>query len=69
MKERFLEQFNILAMTKSSLRLEEKHTGRIVYIHRKAFNALENASDYRITQQHINGLTTDWIEVLIWKVL
>jgi hypothetical protein len=69
MKERFLEQFNILAMTKSSLRLEEKRTGRIVYIHRKAFNALEDATDYRITQQHINGLTTDWIEVLIWKVL
>ena len=69
MKEKFLEQFNILAMTKSSLRLEEKRTGRIVYIHRKAFNALEDATDYRITQQHINGLITNWIEVLIWKVL
>lgn len=69
MKERFLEQFDILAMTKSSLRLEEKRTGRIVYIHRKAFNVLDNATDYRITQQHINGLTTDWIEVLVWRVI
>ena len=69
MKQRFLEQFNILAMTKSSLRLEEKRTGRIVYIHRKAFNVLDNATDYRITQQHINGSTTDWIEVLVWRVI
>jgi hypothetical protein len=69
MKQRFLDQFNILAMTKSSLRLEEKRTGRIVYIHRKAFNVLDNATDYRITQQHINGLTTDWIEVLVWRVI
>lgn len=69
MKERFLKEFEILAMTKSSLRLEEKRTGRTVYIHRKAFNALSDATDYRITQQNINGLTTDWIEILIWKVL
>ena len=69
MKEKFLNEFEILAMTRSSLRLEEKRTGRIVYIHRKAFNALSDATNYRITQQHINGLTTDWIEVLIWKVL
>jgi hypothetical protein len=69
MKQRFLEQFNILAMTKSSLRLEEKRTGHIVYIHRKAFNVLDNATDYRITQQHINGLTTNWIEVLVWRVI
>jgi hypothetical protein len=69
MKQRFLDQFNILAMTKSSLRLEEKRTGRIVYIHREAFNVLDNATDYRITQQHINGLTTDWIEVLVWRVI
>lgn len=69
MKERFLKQFDILAMTKSSLRLEEKRTGRIVYIHRKAFNILADATDYRITQQQINGLTTDWIEVLVWRVI
>lgn len=69
MKEKFLEQFNILAMTKSSLRLEEKRTGRIVYIHRKSFNILDDATDYRITQQHIKGLTTDWVEVLVWRVM
>lgn len=69
MKERFLNEFEIIAMTKSSLRLEEKRTGRTVYIHREAFNSLSEATDYRITSRHFKGDTTNWIEVLVWRVI
>lgn len=69
MKEKLLNEYEIVSMTKSSLKLIHKNKGKIVYIHRNAFNNLDNASNYRETEQMINGVRTLWIEILIWRIM
>ena len=66
MKERFLQEFNIVKMCKSSLLLQNKKTGEHVYIHRNAFNKLDMSVDYRIVRPEFMGGTA-WIEVLCWE--
>lgn len=66
MKEKFLAEFTIVRMSKSSLVVRDKD-GREAYIHRNAFNNLNIAQDYRMTKRpEMNGQW--WIEVLVWKV-
>lgn len=65
MKEKFLAEFTIIRMSKSSLVVCDKD-GREAYIHRNAFNNLDVAQDYRITVKPELGHQR-WIEVLVWK--
>ena len=69
MKEKLLNEYEILSMAKSSLRLRHRDKGEIVYIHRNAFNNIDKASDYRVTEQIVNGIQTLWIEILVWRVM
>lgn len=69
MKKKFNDQFEIVSMSRASLVLLDKHTNDIVYIHRNAFNSLEHAEDYRIVERVIAHKHTQWVEVLVWKVL
>lgn len=66
MKEKFLNEFTIVRMTKSSLVVRNKD-GHEFYIHRNAFNNLDTAQDYRaIKRAEMGGQW--WIEVLVWRV-
>lgn len=68
MKERLFEEFDIYRMSAHSLQLKCKRTGEIVYIHRNSFNAIDSAVDYRVVPRTFDrGITTNWIEILIWK--
>lgn len=70
MKKRFNDQFEILRMTNASLVLVDKKTGENVFIHRNAFNQLENSVDYRVVKKETpRGDINKWVEVLIWKSL
>jgi hypothetical protein len=65
-KEKFLAEFDIVRMSKSSLVVRNKD-GHESYIHRNAFNNLDIAQDYRLIKRaEMNGQW--WIEVLVWKV-
>ena len=66
MKEKFLAEFTIVRMSKSSLVVCDKD-GREAYIHRNAFNNLDIAQDYRMTKRPEMG-NQWWIEVLVWRV-
>lgn len=67
MKEKLLSEYDIVSMAKSSLRLRHKEKGEMVYIHRNAFNNIDQASDYRVTERFVNGVCTLWIETLVWR--
>ena len=70
MKEKFLSEYNIVNMNNKSLTVENKKTHQMCFIHRNAFNNLDNAIDYReIPKQTIKDVEKEliWIEVLIWK--
>ena len=71
MKRRFLETFDIEAMSGQSLRLRDIKTGETVFIHRNAFNALNDAVDFRVTTRESikNHNFNKWVEVLVWKAL
>lgn len=69
MKEKLLNEYEIISMAKSSLKLRHKEKGEMVYIHRNAFNNIDQASDYRVTERIVNGVYTLWIETLVWKVM
>lgn len=69
MKQRFLEQFEIVRMTKSCLCVQDKKSGEIAYIHRHAFNSLDICVDFRIIQRDGNGKLSNWVEVLVWKCI
>lgn len=69
MKEKLLNEYEIVSMAKSSLRLRHKEKGEMVYIHRNAFNNIDQASDYRVTERFVNGVCTLWIETLVWRVM
>jgi hypothetical protein len=66
MKEKFLAEFTIVRMSKSSLVVRDKD-GREIYIHRNSFNNLDVAQDYRIVERPEMGYQR-WIEVLVWRV-
>lgn len=67
MKEKFLAEFTIVRMSKSSLVVRDKD-GHEAYIHRNAFNNLGIAQDYRMTKRPEMG-DKWWIEVLVWRSL
>ena len=70
MKEKFLSEYNIVNMNNKSLTVENKKTQQMCFIHRNAFNNIDNAIDYReIPKQTIKDVEKEliWIEVLIWK--
>lgn len=71
MKKRFFETFDIETMSGHSLRLRDLKTNETVYIHRNAFNALNDAVDFRVVTREFarHGECSKWVEVLVWKVL
>jgi hypothetical protein len=69
MKKKFLERFEIISMAKSSLVVLDRETRKEAYIHRNAFNALEDAEDFRVVNRFIAGKDIPWVEVLIWRAL
>lgn len=71
MKKRFFETFDIEAMSGSSLKLRAIKANETVYIHRNAFNALDNAVDFRVVTREFSHRcdTNKWVEVLVWKAL
>lgn len=71
MKKKFFETFNIEAMSGHSLRLRDLKTNETVYIHRNAFNALDNAVDFRVVTREFSHKcdVNKWVEVLVWKAL
>ena len=68
MKEKLMQEFDIIKMCKSSLLLQNKKTGENVYIHRNAFNKLDMSVDYRVIKKEAVGYTA-WIEVLCWEFI
>ena len=66
MKEKLMQEFDIIKMCKSSLLLQNKKTCEYVYIHRNAFNKLDMSVDYRVIKKEAMGYTA-WIEVLCWE--
>ena len=71
MKDKFFNEFSIISMKRNSILCKELTTDKQVYIHRESFNALiaNQAVDYRVTEITHMGLTSNWIEVLVWKRL
>lgn len=71
MKDKFFNEFSIISMKRNSILCMELATNKQVYIHRESFNALVSNQivDYRVTEVTHMGLTSNWIEVLVWKRL
>ena len=73
MKQKFLSQYTIKNMNKNSLTVENNATHEMCFIHRNAFNQLDNATDFRETNKvFVSGgveKETKWIEILVWKTL
>ena len=65
MKEKFLSEFTIIRMSKSSLVVRNKN-GQEAYIHRNVFNNLDVAQDYRLVKRPELG-NQWWVETLVWK--
>ena len=69
MKEKFLSEYTLMSMKRNSIQLLNKKSGNFVYIHRNAFNELDNAVDYREVRDIHMTCADIWIEVLTWKRL
>lgn len=69
MKKKFFERFEIISMSRSSLLVLDRKTTKEAFIHRNAFNALDDAEDFRVVNRIIAGKETPWVEVLIWRAL
>jgi hypothetical protein len=67
--QNLLEVFEIVHMNKASLTLRDKGNGEHVFMHRRAFNNLPIAENWRVTERIIDGKPSKWIEVLIWVAL
>lgn len=67
MKEKFLAEFTIVRMSKSSLVVRNQN-GQEAYIHRNSFNNLDIAQDYRMTKRPEMD-NQWWIEILVWRSL
>lgn len=68
MKKRFLEEFEIVRMSRNSLVVRQHATGKECFIHRNAFNLLQDAVDYRIKEVWLgeDRRSSNWIEVCCW---
>lgn len=73
MKEKFLSEYTIVNMNNKSLAVESKKSRQRCFIHRNAFNQLENAVDFReVKKTWVCGVIEreiPWIEVLVWKTM
>lgn len=69
MRKKFNERFTIISMAKSSLLVVDNETKKEVYIHRNAFNSLDDAVDLRVVTRFIAGKDIPWVKVLIWRAL
>lgn len=73
MKQKFLSQYTLKNMNKNSLTVENNTTHEMCFIHRNAFNHLENAVDFREVKKTLvcGGIEreTSWIEVLVWRTM
>ena len=73
MKQKFLSQYTIKNMNKNSLTVENNTTHEMCFIHRNAFNKLDDAIDFReIKKLWVRGdieREIPWIEVLVWKTM
>lgn len=67
MKQKFFSTYDIVAMSKASLKCLNKKTGETVYISRRAFNSLDEAIDMRETRPEFCAGTMLWVEVCVWK--
>lgn len=68
MKNKFLNEFNIVRMSQNSMVLESNNTGQRVYIMRNLFNKImtndNKIVDYTIVEGDRGIL---WIELLSWS--
>ena len=69
MRKKFNERFTIISMAKSSLLVLDHETNKEAYIHRNAFNSLDDAVDFRVVTRFIAGKNIPWVEVLVWRAL
>lgn len=69
MKEKFLSEYTLIDMKRNSLRVRNNKSGKDCYIHRNAFNSLNDAVDYREVTDLTMTCASTWIEVLAWKRL
>lgn len=69
MRKKFNERFTIISMAKSSLLVLDNETRKEAYIHRNAFNSLDDAVDFRVVTRFIAGKDIPWVEVLVWRAL
>ena len=67
MKQKFFSTYDIIAMSKASLKCLNTETGNIVYISRRAFNALDKAVDMRECRPEFCGQAMLWVEVCVWE--
>lgn len=65
MKEKFMQNYELIRMSKNSLVFRNKSTNEPVFIHRNVFNNLDTAVDYR--QVTFEDKPNIWIEILTWN--
>ena len=71
--EKFNETYELYKMSKNSMIVNNRKTGEMVFIHRKAYNALLSGSveDFRTIKRTfctdgIHRQEQTWVEVLTW---
>ena len=73
MKQKFLSQYTLKNMNKNSLTVENNTTHEMCFIHRNAFNQLDNAVEFREMKKTLvsGGIERElpWIEVLVWRTM
>ena len=69
MKEKFLCEYEVMRVCNKSLACANRRNGKMVFIHRNAFNQLDQATDYRETEVEFNDTKQTWIQVLVWKTI
>jgi hypothetical protein len=67
--EKFHATYNVVGMTRNSICVQNKETYQKHFMHRNAFNLLRDAIDFRETERFFHGVSTSWIEVLIWRAI
>lgn len=69
MFEKFHTNYTIVKMNKNSVTVVNNKTMKKCFIHRNAFNLLQNAEDFREVERVFDGGAGTWIEILIWKAI
>ena len=69
MRQKFYENYDVVKMTRSSVVVRHKRNGSEAFMHRNAFNQLDNAEGYRVVEKSFHGNTSYWVEVLVWQAL